>query len=200
MKKNIIFALVLLVLVGGISYWYSWHTSNPLRKCEKYLMKDDDSFYECNKKIGYPYFIDDSDFEESFARLQKQKDEECIKNNCNVPHDAITVDGYLPSGLRVSVPGSITGTAKGWYFEGSFPVRLYDYDGKEISVLLATAQGDWMTSDPVPFKIDITNDDLIAMASSSLKPVYGKLRFEKDNPSGEPQFDDHVEITAIFDF
>jgi len=100
-------------------------------------------------------------------------------------------------------PLSIEGEAKGyWFFEGSFPIKLLDKDGKEIAVGIAQAQGDWMTSDFVPFKAELSFNYL---ATSS-----GTLVFEKDNPSGLPEnaremripvtigFSDNIKVKAYF--
>ena len=60
----------------------------------------------------------------------------------------------------VRSPLVVTGVARGnWYFEASFPIRLYDANGREIAVAIAQAQGDpaspdggnWMTTEFLPF-------------------------------------------------
>ena len=53
----------------------------------------------------------------------------------------------------VQSPLIVKGEAKGnWFFEASFPVFLYDLDGKIIARGIATAKGDWMTTEFVPFE------------------------------------------------
>lgn len=52
---------------------------------------------------------------------------------------------------RVTSPLTVTGTSRGWYFEGSFPAKLVGADGRVIAEAPAQAQGDWMTSAPTPF-------------------------------------------------
>lgn len=52
---------------------------------------------------------------------------------------------------RVTSPLTVSGVSRGWYFEGSFPARLEGADGHVIAEAPAQAQGDWMTSAPVPF-------------------------------------------------
>lgn len=103
--------------------------------------------------------------------------------------DLITVTAPLPK-AQVSSPVTITGMARGnWYFEGSFPITLTDWDGKIIAEGYATAQGEWMTTEYVPFT---------ATLAYTLPPdtLYrrGFLILHKDNPSGEPQFDNAIEI------
>ena len=93
----------------------------------------------------------------------------------------------------ITSPLTITGKARGtWYFEGSFPVVLVDWDGKIVAEGIATAQGDWMTEDFVPFTATLT----------FTKPemgAHGSLILKKDNPSGLPEHDDALEVPILFD-
>lgn len=93
---------------------------------------------------------------------------------------------------KISSPLSVAGRARGsWFFEGSFPIILTDWDGKIIAEGHATAQGDWMTNEFVKFIGNIQFD----------KPEYGErgtLIFKKDNASGLPENDDAYEITVYF--
>jgi len=104
--------------------------------------------------------------------------------------DLVHVNVPLP-GAKVGSPFTITGRARGnWYFEASFPVRLFDANGNELALKPAQAQGDWMTTEYVPFSVTLT----------FVKPTTptGTLILQKDNPSGESQFDDSVSIPVIF--
>ena len=81
---------------------------------------------------------------------------------------------------RITSPVIVSGQASGWYFEGAFPVRVVDENGKELGRGNAVAlEGNWMTTNFVSFKGSITFD-----AQGAKK---GKIIFEKDNPSGLPQ-------------
>lgn len=90
----------------------------------------------------------------------------------------------------VSSPLTITGEARGWYFEASFPVHLFDGNGNELASAPAQAQGDWMTEDFVPFKVTLT-------FTTPSTPT-GTLVFEKDNPSGLPQNAANISIPVQF--
>jgi hypothetical protein len=104
--------------------------------------------------------------------------------------DMIEVDAPLPSAL-VSSPLVVTGRARGgWYFEASFPVKLIDANGKVLAEGPAQAQGDWMTSEFVPFKITLT--------FSKPSTQTGTLILHNDNPSGLPQNDKEVRIPVTF--
>lgn len=98
----------------------------------------------------------------------------------------------LKNGSEISSPLIITGEAKGtWFFEGSAPVVLTDWDGLIIAEGYITAKEDWMTEDFVSFEGTIEFE----------VPEYGdrgSLILRKDNPSGLPEYDDYLEISIIF--
>lgn len=104
--------------------------------------------------------------------------------------DLVHVAAPLP-GSKVSSPLTVSGRARGnWYFEASFPVKLLDGNGNQIAIAPAQAQGDWMTTDYVPFSVTLT-------FTTPSTPT-GTLILQKDNPSGESQFDDFVAIPVTF--
>lgn len=104
--------------------------------------------------------------------------------------DLIVVDG-IAANDPVASPMTITGEARGnWYFEASFPVRLFDSAGNELAVGIAQAQGEWMTTEFVPFSVTLTFTE---PASGT-----GLLVFQKDNPSGLPEHDNQLEIPVTF--
>lgn len=107
-------------------------------------------------------------------------------SNTSSTHSDITLSN-VSDGDTINRATSITGEAKGpWYFEGDFPVIAKDSSGQTIDTFIATAQGDWMTSDFVEFKADI---DLSNYAENTVTLV-----FQKDNPSSKPQLDDSYSI------
>lgn len=105
-------------------------------------------------------------------------------------HEMIRV--FTPTrGAQVSSPLSVAGEARGnWYFEADFPVRLLDGNGAEIAMGIATAQGDWMTTEFVPFTTTIT--------FTPPTTTTGTLVFEKDNPSGLPENADEWRVPITF--
>jgi hypothetical protein len=107
------------------------------------------------------------------------------------PHaDLIKVTTPQPN-AKVASPLTVTGQARGnWYFEASFPVKLYDANGTLLAQKPAQAQGDWMTTNFVPFTVTLT----FAKPATAT----GVLVLEKDNPSGLPQNDDKIEIPVTF--
>ncbi len=93
----------------------------------------------------------------------------------------------IVAGQRIATPLSITGKAKGYYFEGSFPVQLTTDSGTVIATGIAQARGDWMTTEYVPFAATI--NFVVPEGTTG-----GYLVFRNDNPSGEARFDKSVAI------
>lgn len=55
-------------------------------------------------------------------------------------------------GAVIRSPLTVRGQAKGpWYFEGVFPLMLRNSGGKILARGVASAKGEWMTNDFVPF-------------------------------------------------
>ena|SRR3989338_9319713 len=103
----------------------------------------------------------------------------------------IRLETPLPNSTITS-PLNIRGEARGvWFFEASFPIYLTDWDGLIIAEGYATAEGEWMTTEFVPFTATLTFKN----------PTYknnGSLILKKDNPSGLPLHDDALEIPIFF--
>ncbi len=105
----------------------------------------------------------------------------------NASEDMIKVDLPFPgavTGKEFSVIGRARGT---WFFEASFPLELRDKDGKVLVNAIAQSQGNWMTTDFVPFKVDIK------VPQSYTGPA--TLVLKRDNPSGIATYD----ASASFD-
>ena len=96
----------------------------------------------------------------------------------NATSDMITIDLPFPQAI-VSHQFTARGKARGtWYFEASFPVHVFDKDGNELVSGPAQAEGDWMTEEFVPFKIDLIVPQTYKGDAT--------IVFMKDNPSGLP--------------
>lgn len=112
--------------------------------------------------------------------------------------DLIKLYEPLADGL-IKSPTRIKGEARGfWYFEASFPIRIYDADGKELGVAVAQAKLDpadseatWMTEDFVPFDVVLNFKKPLTNA--------GTLVLEKDNPSGLPENANELRVPVRFD-
>lgn len=99
----------------------------------------------------------------------------------------IIVTSPLPA-MVVTSPFVIAGKARGyWFFEASFPIELRDMQGKLLETIIAQAQGDWMTTEFVPFTSNL-------IFTKPAAPMGAVLVFKKDNPSGIPENDDSFSI------
>lgn len=91
----------------------------------------------------------------------------------------------------VENPLLVKGEARGsWFFEASFPVRIYDDNNFLLGIKPAQALGEWMTENFVPYEV------IIPFAVPSAKT--GKLILEKDNPSGLLEYDDKLVVPVYF--
>lgn len=107
--------------------------------------------------------------------------------------DLIVLESPKPNEI-VHSPMVLSGKARGtWYFEASFPIVVVDWDGKIIGEGYATADGDWMTEDFVPFTAMISYE-----LPADTPYDRGAIILKKDNPSGLPEFDDALEIPIFF--
>lgn len=104
--------------------------------------------------------------------------------------DLIKVEKPLAN-ATVHSPLTIKGKARGpWYFEANFTIRLYDAKDKLLATAIATANGNWMTRDFVPFTA--------AMNFKAPNDERGKLVFEKANPSALEENAASYTVPVIF--
>lgn len=90
-------------------------------------------------------------------------------------------------GERILSPLVVAGEAPGgWHFEATFPLRLLSADERTLADSFATARGEWMTEDQVPFRGVLRFHDA---ASGD-----GVLVLERSNASGLPEHDSSVRI------
>lgn len=90
-------------------------------------------------------------------------------------------------------PLELTGRARGnWYFEANFPIQILDNHANVLANGYATAQGEWMTTEFVPF-ISTINFSKTPSANS-----FGKIILKKDNPSDMRELDDQMEVFVYF--
>lgn len=110
----------------------------------------------------------------------------------NASSDLIVID--LP------YPGAVTGkefllkgSARGnWFFEAVFPVEVVASDGEVLVSTYATAEGDWMTTDFVPFNVTVSiPEEYIGTATLILR---------KDNPSALPENDASVSFPINIEY
>jgi len=188
MKKSdkvLLISLVLLLMIGVVICYY-WDKvdegQNDDMKPQVTVVND---FQEC-LSAGYS-------IQESYPRQCQTPDGrtfvEDIGNEVEKA-DLIRISSPRPND-SISSPIKITGEARGfWFFEASFPIRIYDADDKELGVAIAQAQGEWMTNDFVPFEA--------VLGFEVPTTAKGTLVLQKDNPSGLPEKDDQLIVPINF--
>lgn len=122
---------------------------------------------------------------------------ECDFSACP-KEDLIQVEN-LQANSVITSPFILFGRARGyWFFEASFPVKLYDENGELLATAIAQAQIDpndensagWMTENFVEFSAELNFE--------TPKTAKGTLVLEKDNPSGLPENSDELRIPVLF--
>lgn len=110
----------------------------------------------------------------------------------NTNNDIIVPELPFP-GAVTGKEFSVIGKARGnWYFEASFPLEVIDQNGNTLVKSYATAQGEWMTNEFVPFKGEIK------ILDSYIGPA--TLVLHKDNASGEPQLDASISFPIVIEY
>ena len=112
---------------------------------------------------------------------------------------AISSDGHVRvdsprPGDAVDSPLIVNGTVTGggWFFEASFPVKVFDADGTVLGTGQAESQpaGNWTSTGTVVFVADI------ALAKSH--SATGTVVLSKDDPSGLPANSESLSIPVKF--
>ena len=171
MKKAIIVAAVIVVVLGVWAMIANRPSSSRIT-----------SFEEC--AAVYPVM-------ESYPeQCRTPSGQLFVRDISGDLHNLIKLESPL-AGDMVSSPLKITGQARGnWYFEASFPVKLVDDNGILLAQGPAQAQGEWMTSEFVPFEATL---EFKIPATSA-----GTLMLRNDNPSGDPARDKELRIPVVF--
>lgn len=162
-----------LLAVAGVAYWWG-------NLAEKVT-----TFAEC-AEAGYPVI-------ESYPRQCKTPNGKTFKEDIGnelEKDNLIRISEPRPNTVITS-PLVVKGMAWGnWFFEVSFPVRLFDGNGEKLARGIATAQAPWMTAEFVPFEAELV------FASPTTET--GTLLLDKDNPSGLPENEDALRVPVRF--
>ena len=181
MKPQVIFTLIGIALIGGVvvlSIFFIF---------EKRAVSAITSFEECAQN-GFLVL-------ESSPRQCRTPDGRIFIETISVaeqPTQNPVFVNSIKAGATVTSPLTVSGEAQGnWFFEASFPVVLKNEIGKTIATGIAQAEGDWMTTDFVPFST--------ILEFKNLKTQKGNLVFVKDNPSGLPEYGGEFIIPVIIE-
>lgn len=113
-----------------------------------------------------------------------------VKSPQKFESENLILESPLESSV-ISSPLKIEGKALGTMFsEGVLNVQLQDSSGTNLGTAQATAIGSWMTTEFVPFEVNMTY--------SRPQSRTGKLIFVKGNPSGLPANDLKIEVEVLF--
>ncbi len=180
------FYLILGLVVIALMVWLGFTQKMP----EKVPAPSVLSFEDC-LNAGYPVM-------ESNPRQCRTPDgrtyaEEIMPSitYVNTSQDFIVPELPFP-GAVTGKEFTVTGKAKGFYFEASFPVDVLDKDGNVLVHSYAQAQGDWMTAEFVPYKGEIK------VPTSYIGPATLVLR--KDNPSGLPEHEGYISYPITIEY
>ncbi|MDP2691576.1 MAG: Gmad2 immunoglobulin-like domain-containing protein [bacterium] len=182
-NNNILFAILGIILFAILAFVFvSQKAEIPP---ENITESEISNFEECIA-AGNPVM-------ESYPRQCRDGDRTFVEKIGNELSkvELIRIDYPRPN-QTINSPFTVKGEARGtWFFEASFPVELINRDGHIIAQGIATAQGEWMTEEFVPFETVLEFDMQEAHNSK------GTLILKKDNPSGLPENDDSLKVPVI---
>lgn len=183
-KRTYIYITIIALAAAGVVLWFS----NPgclIRFCTLTDLWKIENFKDCAAR-GFPIM-------ESYPRQCRAGDKTFAEDIGNVlkKENLIRITRPRPNDT-IESPLIIEGEARGnWYFEASFPIVLRDEQGAELGTVAAQAQGEWMTTDFVPFRAILYFDQPTT--------EQGTLVLKKDNPSGLPEHNDELYIPITFE-
>ncbi|MDP3772253.1 MAG: Gmad2 immunoglobulin-like domain-containing protein [bacterium] len=190
MKIKLAIAITsVLAVVAGLGGWFILScTDDWCFVFQWQKIRAADSFARC-AGLGFPVA-------ESYPR-QCRAGEKSFTETVQPPeviqpteNDIIRVSSPLPDTV-VASPLIVKGEARGtWYFEASFPVKIFDANGKQLGIIPAQAQKEWMTTEFVPFEATLIFENATTKT--------GTIVLEKDNPSGLPEYADSLSIPIRF--
>ena len=170
MKKNLIFIIIFLALLGIVFAVFkngSIGKNDNISTSEKKPTTIIDSFQKC-ADAKYP-------IQESYPQRCMLPDGTVFIEELPEQSDGIFITAPQVNTL-IKSPLEIKGHAVGqWFFEAIFLAELVDEQGKVLATSILTAEGEWMTKDLVPFYGTLEFDEADAR---------GELIFKSANPSG----------------
>lgn len=181
-SKNIY--IVLGIVIAGIALWLGISALRPdvvpttlsFEDCAKFYPVMESHPRQCKTPDGRTYA-------EEIASLPTYH---------NASADMIVVETPFPDAVTGKT-FSVIGKARGpWFFEASFPIELLDKDGQRLDIAIAQAEGEWMTTEFVPFRAELRAPE------SYIGPAMLILR--KDNPSGLPEHDASISFPITVEY
>ena len=178
MKNSIIWFVLTIILVAAAGFGvYAWQ-QNEIR--------------ELNSKVDSLQKQVDGQTQDGQGQNTDGQDTQNGSNEFTSTNGEVVRVTAPAADSAVSSPLTVTGEVKGsWSFEATFPVELVDGDRNPVAQGFATLQGDWMTTEYVPFEGTLEFAPPAGVSE-------GFLILRKANPSDLPENDDSVEIPIKF--
>jgi len=194
---QILLALIFVAGVIGIGWYVVNNPEGAGNPNQPSLVPAVNSFAEC-EAAGYP-------LANTYPRKCLAPDGQEFVEEVSTPTTTSEVDYYNSSadmivtdspqaGDVVGKEFAVIGKARGtWFFEGSFPLEVRAPNGDLIGSAIATAEGDWMTTDWVNFKSEFFDLPSAYMGEAT-------LILRKDNPSGMPEKDAYMSFPIVVEY
>jgi hypothetical protein len=185
---SLVIILIAVVISVGIMFWFYQKNilvtkpSPVLIEKNKNMVGNDRDEHGCIGSAGYTWCD------------TKQKCLRTWEEPCELTDKIIVATPVKDS--TISSPVIVTGKAVGtWFFEGSFPVQVYDAKDKllgsgQAKFVPQSADDTWMTEGSVSFQGEIK--------FSQPATDNGYILFKKDNPSGLAQNDESYKLPIKF--
>lgn len=181
MKIQTLIGSVLLIAIVAIALVYI--TRNP--ETEEAVRVT--SFEEC-VEAGFPVM-------ESYPEQCSDGEQTFTRDIGNELEKSDLIKIYTPRPGDTLVAGEsreISGEARGyWFFEGDFPLEIVDPSGEQLLVHYATAEGEWMTEEFVPFKTEVVLETTYEGPAS--------LILRRNNPSDLSENDDELIVPIVIE-
>lgn len=194
-NKKIIFSGVLMLLIVIILTWQVTDFGNGGWTCRDgvWVAKDKPKkprpLHSCAKQDKQAKETPENAYPKKELASEGKGDEIQIVTQNEPTGDDVRIS-QLGENDVISSPLVINGSAKDWYFEGSFVVKLLNDNDEILAQGSAQAQDDWMEDNFVPFTVELVFD--------SKGAEKGRLVFEKSNPSGLPENTKSVSLPVLF--
>ncbi len=138
---------------------------------------------------GYVWMSTEVNAPEPENNMVTPLDESTVQNDDS---DKIVITNPVAASM-VTSPVTVTGEARGWwFFEASFPITILALDGTLLAQGYATAAGEWMTEEFVPFTAEVA---YVLPEEQTEMPA--RMVFYKANPSGLEENADTFEVSVV---
>lgn len=194
MKRNSILKIAVLVIALGVVaavVYYLWPKASAPQPAIT-------SFETCASggnaiAESYPRTCRDPASGKVYTETVVSPAPEAPKTMSFVSPKGVTIElNNWSSNLQVASPLTVSGRVPGsWSFEAQFAVILKDSTNVTLVQEPAKLQGDWMTSNLVPFTVTLE-------FTKPTNTTTGTLILQKSNPSDLPQNSDSVQVPVRF--